>query len=92
MICRETWWQEVFSTDGDIYCTSASQMFKVPVENHGINSHLCHEGKIAELTLGYVGSVGALKATGALEMGLTKDELPQLVNAWWQSNPNIVKF
>lgn len=88
----ETWRQEVFSTGGDIYCASASQMFKVPVEKHGINGHLRQKGKIAELALGYGGSVGALKAMGALEMGLTEDELPQLVDAWRQSNPNIVKF
>ena len=75
-----------------IYCASASQMFKVPVEKHGINGHLRQKGKIAELALGYGGSVGALKAMGALEMGLTEEELPQLVDAWRQSNPNIVKF
>ena len=88
----ETWRQEVFSTGGDIYCASASQMFKVPVEKHGINGHLRQKGKIAELALGYGGSVGALKAMGALEMGLTEEELPQLVDAWRQSNPSIVKF
>lgn len=88
----EAWRQEVFSKGGDIYCASASQMFKVPVEKHGINGHLRQKGKIAELALGYGGSVGALKAMGALEMGLTEEELPQLVDAWRQSNPNIVKF
>lgn len=88
----ETWRQEVFSKGGDIYCASASQMFKVPVEKHGINGHLRQKGKIAELALGYGGSVGALKAMGALEMGLTEEEFPQLVDAWRQSNPNIVKF
>ena len=88
----ETWRQEVFSKGGDIYCASASQMFKVPVEKHGINGHLRQKGKIAELALGYGGSVGALKAMGALEMGLTEEELPQLVDAWRQSNPNIVRF
>ena len=89
---RETWRQEVFAKGGDIYCASASQMFKVPVEKHGINGHLRQKGKIAELALGYGGSVGALKAMGALEMGLTEEELPHLVDAWRQSNPNIVKF
>ena len=89
---RETWRQEVFEKGGDIYCASASQMFKVPVEKHGINGHLRQKGKIAELALGYGGSVGTLKAMGALEMGLTEEELPQLVDAWRQSNPNIVKF
>ena len=88
----ETWRQEVFAKGGDIYCASASQMFKVPVENHGVNGHLRQKGKIAELALGYGGSVGALKAMGAIEMGLTEDELPPLVDAWRQSNPNIVKF
>lgn len=88
----EIWRQKVFEKGGDIYCASASQMFKVPVEKHGINGHLRQKGKIAELALGYGGSVGALKAMGAIEMGLTEDELPPLVDAWRQSNPNIVKF
>lgn len=88
----ETWRQKVFETGGDIYCASASQMFHVPVEKHGVNGHLRQKGKIAELALGYGGSVGALKAMGAIEMGLTEDELPPLVNAWRQTNPNIVKF
>ena len=88
----ETWRQEVFAKGGDIYCASASQMFKVPVEKHGVNGHLRQKGKIAELALGYGGSVGALKAMGALEMGLTEEELPQLVDAWRQANPNIMKF
>ena len=88
----ELWRQEVFEKGGDIYCASASQMFKVPVEKHGVNGHLRQKGKIAELALGYGGSVGALKAMGALEMGLTEDELQPLVNAWRASNPNIVKF
>ena len=88
----EEWRQKVFAKGGDIYCASASQMFKVPVEKHGINGHLRQKGKIAELALGYGGSVGALKAMGALEMGLTEEELPPLVDAWRQSNPHIVKF
>lgn len=88
----ERWRQEVFSNGGDIYCASASQMFKVPVEKHGINGHLRQKGKIAELALGYGGSTGALKAMGAIEMGLTEEELPPLVDAWRQANPNIVKF
>lgn len=88
----ERWRQEVFEKGGDIYCASASQMFKVPVEKHGINGHLRQKGKIAELALGYGGSTGALKAMGAIEMGLTEEELPLLVDAWRQSNPNIVKF
>lgn len=88
----EEWRQKVFSKGGDIYCASASQMFKVPVEKHGINGNLRQKGKIAELALGYGGSVGALKAMGAIEMGLTEDELPALVDAWRQSNPRIVEF
>ena len=88
----EPWRQDVFAKGGDIYCARASQMFKVPVEKHGINGHLRQKGKIAELALSYGGSVGALKAMGAIEMGLTEDELPPLVDAWRQSNPNIVKF
>ena len=70
---NERWRQEVFAKGGDIYCASASQMFKVPVEKHGINGHLRQKGKIAELALGYGGSTGALKAMGAIEMGLTED-------------------
>lgn len=88
----EAWRSEVFKNGGDIYCASASQMFGVPVEKHGINGHLRQKGKIAELALGYGGSVGALKAMGALEMGLTEEELPGLVQAWRQSNPMIVRF
>ena len=88
----ERWRQDVFANGGDIYCASASQMFKVPVEKHGINGHLRQKGKIAELALGYGGSTGALKAMGAIEMGLTEEELPPLVDAWRQANPNIVKF
>lgn len=88
----ESWRQLVFEKGGDIYCASASQMFKVPVEKHGINGHLRQKGKIAELALGYGGSVGALKAMGALEMGLSEDELPALVDAWRQANPRIVEF
>lgn len=88
----EMWRQKVFESGGDIYCASASHMFHVPVEKHGINGHLRQKGKIAELALGYGGSVGALKAMGAIEMGLSEDELPPLVDAWRQTNPNIVKF
>lgn len=91
-LAGEKWRQDVFAKGGDIYCASASQMFKVPVEKHGINGHLRQKGKIAELALGYGGSVGALKAMGALDMGLTEEELPPLVDAWRQSNPHIVKF
>jgi len=91
-LAEEEWRQKVFAEGKDIYCASASQMFKVPVEKHGINGHLRQKGKIAELALGYGGSVGALKAMGALEMGLTEDELHPLVDAWRQANPKIVQF
>ena len=88
----EKWRSEVFRKGGDIYCASASQMFKVPVEKHGVNGHLRQKGKIAELALGYGGGIGALTAMGALEMGLKEEELQPLVNAWRNANPNIVKF
>lgn len=91
-LAGEKWRQEVFAKGGDIYCASASQMFKVPAEKHGVNGHLRQKGKIAELALGYGGSVGALKAMGALDMGLSEDELLQLVDAWRQSNPHIVNL
>ena len=91
-LAGEKWRSEVFRTGGDIYCASASQMFHVPVEKHGVNSHLRQKGKIAELALGYGGSVGALKAMGALDMGLAEDELQPLVDKWRAANPNIVAF
>ena len=91
-LAREEWRLDVFKNGGDIYCASASQMFRVPVEKHGVNGHLRQKGKIAELALGYGGSVGALKAMGALEMGLSEDELQPLVDMWRSSNPNIVQF
>lgn len=91
-LAGEQWRQDVFKNGGDIYCASASQMFKVPVVKHGVNGHLRQKGKIAELALGYGGSVGALKAMGALEMGLTEEELQPLVSAWRDSNPNITKL
>ncbi len=91
-LAGEQWRQEVFASGGDIYCASASQMFHVPVEKHGQNSHLRQKGKIAELALGYGGSVGALKAMGALNYGLQESELKPLVDAWRQSNPRIVRF
>jgi DNA polymerase len=91
-LAGEIWRKEVFASGGDIYCASASQMFKVPVEKHGINGHLRQKGKIAELALGYGGAVGALKNMGAVEMGLQEDELQPLVTMWRDANPNIVKF
>ena len=91
-LADEPWRLKVFAENGDIYCASASAMFHVPVEKHGQNAHLRQKGKIAELALGYGGSVGALKSMGALEMGLTEEELQPLVDAWRTSNPNIVQF
>ncbi len=91
-LAGEKWRADVFQNGGDIYCASASRMFKLPVEKHGINSHLRQKGKIAELALGYGGSVGALKAMGALEMGLADDELQPLVDSWRNANPNIVRL
>lgn len=89
---HESWREVVFARNGDIYCASASQMFHVHVEKHGINGHLRQKGKIAELALGYGGSVGALKAMGAFETGLSEEELKPLVTTWRESNPNIVQF
>lgn len=91
-LANEQWRIKVFADNGDIYCASASAMFGVPVEKHGQNSHLRQKGKIAELALGYGGSVGALTAMGALDMGLQEEELQPLVDAWRNSNPNIVEF
>ena len=91
-LAGEQWRQQVFAEGKDIYCASASQMFGVPVEKHGVNGHLRQKGKIAELALGYGGSVGALKAMGAIEMGLKEDELKPLVDAWRNANPMIVKL
>lgn len=91
-LAGESWRNKVFKENGDIYCASASAMFGVPVEKHGINSHLRQKGKIAELALGYGGSVGALKSMGALEMGLSEEELQPLVDAWRGSNSMIVQL
>lgn len=91
-LAGEQWRLDVFQNGGDIYCASASQMFRVPVEKHGINGHLRQKGKIAELALGYGGSVGALKTMGALEMGLQEEELKPLVDAWRKTNPHITRL
>ena len=91
-LAGEVWRQKVFAENGDIYCASASAMFHVPVEKHGVNGHLRQKGKIAELALGYGGSVGALKNMGALNMGLTEDELPAIVEKWRQASPHIVRY
>ena len=91
-LAGESWRMEVFQTGGDIYCASASQMFHVPVVKHGVNGQLRQKGKIAELALGYGGGIGALKAMGALEMGVPEEELQPLVNAWRNANPSIVRL
>lgn len=91
-LAKEKWRIDVFAGGGDIYCASASQMFNVPVEKNGVNGHLRQKGKIAELALGYGGSVGALTAMGAIQMGLSEEELQPLVNAWRETNPNIVSL
>ena len=82
----------MFAKNGDIYCASASAMFHVPVEKHGVNGHLRQKGKIAELALGYGGSSGALRAMGALDMGLDENELQSLVDMWRSSNPHITQY
>ena len=91
-LAGEAWRMKVFAENGDIYCAAASRMFGVPVVKHGINGELRQKGKIAELALGYGGSVGALTAMGALDMGLAESELQPLVDAWREANPNIVAF
>jgi DNA polymerase len=91
-LAGEKWRQDVFAQGGDIYCSSASQMFKVPVEKHGINGHLRQKGKVAELACGYGGGVGALKAFGADKMGLTEEEMQDIVTQWRLASPTIPKF
>ena len=91
-LAGETWRLETFNAGGDIYCASASHMFRVPVEKHGVNGHLRQKGKIAELALGYGGSTGALRAMGALDMGLTEGELQPLVDTWRDTNPAITRL
>ena len=91
-LAGEKWRQDVFAAGGDIYCASASQMFHVPVEKNGVNGELRQKGKIAELALGYGGSVGALKSMGAIRMGIAEEELQPLVEAWRSVNTKIVKL
>ena len=91
-LAGEQWRMDVFAKGGDIYCSSASQMFKVPVEKHGINGHLRQKGKIAELACGYGGGVGALKAFGADKMGLTDEEMQDIVTQWRLASPTIPRF
>lgn len=91
-LAGEQWRLDTFRNGGDIYCASASQMFHVPVEKHGVNGHLRQKGKISELACGYGGSVGALRNMGAVEMGVPEDELQGLINDWRNANPHIVKL
>ena len=91
-LAGEKWRMDVFAKGGDIYCSSASQMFKVPVEKHGVNGHLRQKGKIAELACGYGGGIGALKAFGADKMGLTELEMQDIVAQWRQASPTIPRF
>ncbi len=91
-LAGEKWRMDVFAQGGDIYCSSASQMFKVPVVKHGVNGHLRQKGKIAELACGYGGGVSALKAFGADKMGLTEDEMQSIVDQWRAASPTIPQF
>lgn len=91
-LADEQWRQDVFRDGGDIYCASASQMFHVPVVKHGVNGHLRQKGKVAELALGYGGSTGAMINMGALRMGLSEDELPEIVSKWREASPRIVQL
>lgn len=91
-LAGERWKSQAFAAGKDIYCSTASQMFGVPVVKHGINGNLRQKGKIAELACGYGGSVGALKAMGALDMGIPEEELGNLVQSWRSANPHIVDF
>lgn len=91
-LAGEKWRLDVFAAGGDIYCSSASQMFKVPVEKHGVNGHLRQKGKVAELACGYGGGVAALKAFGAERMGLSETEMQQIVTQWRAASPTIPKF
>lgn len=91
-LAGEQWRMDVFANGGDIYCSSASQMFKVPVVKHGINGHLRQKGKIAELACGYGGGIGALKNFGADKMGLTEDEMQTIVDQWRAASPAIPRL
>ena len=91
-LAGEEWRLKVFEEGGDIYCASASQMFHMPVEKHGVNGHLRQKGKISELALGYGGSIGALQAMGSREMNIPDEELKPLVDGWRKANPRIVQF
>lgn len=91
-LAEEQWVLKAFENGEDIYCRTASRMFGVPVEKHGVNGHLRQKGKIATLACGYQGALGALKAMGGIEMGLSEDELQSIVDSWREANPNIVSL
>lgn len=91
-LAGEKWRMDVFRSGGDIYCSSASAMFRVPVVKHGVNGHLRQKGKIAELACGYGGGVGALRAFGADKMGLTEEEMQDIVTQWRAASPAIPRF
>lgn len=91
-LAEEEWRQAVFKENGNIYCETASRMFKVPVGKHGVNGDLRQKGKQAELACGYGGAVGAMKAMGALDFGMKEEELKPLVDSWREANPKIVKY
>ncbi|MDO4662119.1 MAG: DNA polymerase [Tissierellia bacterium] len=91
-LAGEQWVLDAFENGEDIYCRTASRMFEVPVEKHGVNGHLRQKGKIATLACGYQGALGALKAMGGIEMGLSEDELQSIVDSWREANPNIVSL
>lgn len=91
-LAGEKWVLDAFENGEDIYCRTASRMFGVPVEKHGVNGHLRQKGKIATLACGYQGALGALKAMSGIEMGLSEDELQSIVDSWREANPNIVSL
>ena len=91
-LAGEKWVLDAFENGEDLYCRTASRMFGVPVEKHGVNGHLRQKGKIATLACGYQGALGALKAMGGIEMGLSEDELQSIVDSWREANPNIVSL
>ncbi len=91
-LAGEQWRLDVFREGGDIYCATASRMFGVPVEKHGMNGELRQKGKQADLACGYGGGVGAMKAMGALELGIAEDELDGIVKAWRSASPKTVRM
>ena len=88
-LADEEWRIQAFHEGKDIYCQSASKMFRVPVEKHGVNGHLRKQGKVAELACGYGGGIGALKAFGADKMGLTETDMADIIAKWREASPHI---